>query len=280
MGTQFFSLKALRQYSHENYATMPQECQKGHPPNGPCPHGHAWPLWGVYAIAKIIEDCYPAFEIRTTGRVYNDQGDVVFHDRQVVVRKDAQSPRTWQLSHCMDDEINDILTPAQVQFSAVYRKHLDQVVGGLVSGREGLMVLVSGMTEFVANSDENFCDETRYQNDHPRLFQHGIEAGDNWFGPRTRSGVPKWTLPRPPAPAERSALTELLQARASPELVGPAVDVPPLVAQVSKDLEITVDSARVMVADAQRRARDREAQWARRRYRGPLEDPPEILEAE
>ena len=255
---------------------MPQECQKGHPPNGPCPAAaHAWPLWGVYAIAKIIEECYDSFEIRTTGRVYNDQGDVVFHDRQVVVRKDAPSPRTWQLSHCMDDEINEILTPTQAQFSEVYRKHLDQVVGGLASGREGLMVLVSWMTESVANSAENFCDETRYQQAHPRLFQHGIEAGDNWFGPRTRSGVPKWTLPRPPAPAERSALTELLQARASPVPPTPAVDVPPLVGKISKDLGITVDSARVMVADAQRRARDREAEWARRRYRDPLEDSPE-----
>ena len=151
----YISLKALRRYSHEHYATMPQECRNGHSPNGPCPHGHAWPLWGVYAIARIIQDCYPDFEIRTTGRVYNDQG-VVFHDRQVVVRKDAPSPRTWQLSHCMDDEINEILTPAQVQFSAVYRKHLDHVAGGLVSGREGLMVLVSGMTESVMNSAEIF----------------------------------------------------------------------------------------------------------------------------
>ena len=74
---------------------------------------------------------------------------------------------------------------------------------------------------------------------------------------------------------ERTALTELLQARASPVPPTPAVDVPPVVGKVAKDLGITVDSARVMVADAQRRARDREAQWARRRYRGPLEDPPE-----
>ena len=87
----------------------------------------------------------------------------------------------------------------------------------------------------------------------------------------------------PPAPAERSALTELLQARASPVPPVPpvpAVDVPPLVGKIAKDMGITLDAARVMVADAQRRARDREAQWARRRYRGPLEDPPEILEAE
>ena len=279
-GGQFFSLKALRQHSHENYATMPQECQKGHPPNGPCPHGHAWPLWGVYAIARIIQDCYPDFEIRTTGRVYNDQGDVIFHDRQVVVRKDAPSPRTWQLSHCMDDEINEILTPAQTQFSAVYRKHLDQVGGGLALGREGLVVLVSGMTESVTDSVENFCDETRYQQAHPRLFQHGVEAKDDWFGPRTPSGVPKWTLPRPPTPSERNAMTELLQARASPVPPTPAVDVRPVVAKVAKDLGITVEAARVMVADAERRARDREAEWARRRYRVNLNHPPEILETE
>ena len=142
------------------------------------------------------------------------------------------------------------------------------------------MVLVSGMTESVANSADNFCDETRYQHAHPRLFQHGIEGGDNWFGPRTRSGVPKWTLPRPPAPAERNALTELLQARAAPVLPAPAGEVRPLVGKIAKDLGITVDSARVMVADAERRARDREAEWARRRYHVNLNHHPEILEAE
>ena len=64
-------------------------------------------------------------------------------------------------------------------------------------------------------------------------------------------------------------------------LVSPTVgEVRPLVGKIAKDLGITVDSARVMVADAERRARDREAEWARRRYRSPLEDRPEILEAE
>ena len=81
-----------------------------------------------------------------------------------------------------------------------------------------------------------------------------------------QDGAPVLQMDVPePEPVAEDLEPELLQARASPIPPAPPEAVKPLVAKVAQDLGITVDAARVMVDDAQRRSLDREAEWARRR---------------
>ena len=258
-------MRALRAYSHRNFRTQPQECRQPHrdAQDGPVEdHAHRWTLWGTYSMRRIIESHLRQFQIRKVRRIYAAAGHVVHANITVVMRADQLPPTTWLTTHCQDDEISDILYPdPQLELF-----HLDQDVGAVaVVVGPGLRVF-QAVTKSVINSATDFWDETRYRKAHPRLFQNGIDAGDGWFGPRARSGVPKWVLPRAPTPAERTAWTVMLQSRRP-------VEVPPLVSKVSQDLGITVDAARVLVADAERRARDRESEWARRRMGKPLPAP-------
>ena len=265
-GTQYYTMRALRAYSHRNFRTQPQECRQPHrgAQDGPVEdHAHRWTLWGRYSMRRIIETHLRQFQIRKVRRIYDADGHVVHANITVVMRADQLPPTTWLTTHCQDDEISDILYPDPKL--ALFR--LDHDVGIPVVP---LGPWFRGLVEFtksVMNSSADFWDETRYKKAHPRLFQNGIDAGDGWFGPRTRLGVPKWVLPRAPTPAERTAWTAMLQSRRPVEVL------PPLVAKVSKDLGITVDAARVMVAYAERRARDRESEWSRRRMGKPLPAP-------